>query len=172
MLFGRSVKFPFGVLFGLFALFLLACGNINDSWEVKGGGYMNYSLLDLEKQTIELHERDVEIPFINNRHHYFYMKTRLSESERGDQFSIMVNRPVLGENPVIQQYSWVSLQRSPHAVVYGDSSTVTFDQKDDSTWTADFSLYIEDCRSGECIDSLPRLHITGRFRYWIPENER
>lgn len=152
--------------------FLQACSEINDSWEVKGGGYLKYSIEGAKNREIELHERDVEIPFINNSHHYFFFKTRVDESSHSDQFAIMVNRPLLGENQVVQQYSWVSLETTPHAVVFADSSIVTFDQKDDSTWTANLKLSIQDCRSGECIDTLPRLHINGRFRYWIPEDER
>ena len=52
------------------------------------------------------------------------------------------------------------------------ASMLHFDQKDDSTWTADLSLHALDCRSGYCKESLPRLHITGRLRYWIPAEDR
>ena len=114
----------------------------------------------------------VEVPFIKNSHRYFLVKTRASESKRGDQFSIMVNRPVLGDNPVVPRYSWFNYGSMTQATIIADSSVVRFDQKDDSTWTADLSLYAPDCRSGKCIDTLPNLHITGRLRYWVDPDAR
>jgi len=126
-----------------------------------------------ENYTIELGPRDVEIPFIRNSHHYFLVRTRVEESDRGDAFNIMVNRPVLGDNPTVEQYSWFSSEKSDHGIIFTDQSTVHFDEMDsDSTWTANLDLYAQDCRSGFCSDTLPRLHITGRFRYWIPEEDR
>lgn len=155
------------------AIALLACSGINDSWEVKGGGYIKYRINDGDSHTIELDADDVEIPFIRNSHHYLFFKTRLAESSRGDQLSLMVNRPALGNNAIVQgQYSWFSMENSDNSKIYADSSVFHIDQKDDSTWTADMTLYVDDCRSGRCSETLPRLKITGRFRYWIPEEYR
>lgn len=152
---------------------LLACSEINNSWEVKGGGYIKYQVNQSEDYTIELGPDDVEIPFIRNKHHYFLVRTRIEESEKGDALNLMVNRPVLGTNPVVEQYSWFSSEKTEHGIIFSDQSTVHFDEMDsDSVWTADLDLYAQDCRSGTCVDSLPRLHITGRFRYWIPEEYR
>ena len=155
------------------SLGLLACSGINDSWEVKGGGYIKYKINDGESHTIELGPDDVEIPFIRNSHHYFFVKTQIDESSRGDQLSLMVNKPSLGNNaPVQGQYSWFIAENSEKGSIIADSSVVHFDQKDDSTWTADLDLYAVDCRNGRCGDNNPRLHITGRLRYWIPEEYR
>ena len=155
------------------SLGLIACSGINDSWEVKGGGYIKYKINGGESHTIELDADDVEIPFIHNSHHYLYLKTRPEESSRGDQFSIMVNRPTLGNNaPVQGQYSWFIAGHSEKGLIDASRSTVHFDQKDDSTWTADLSLYVQDCRYKSCRSDSPRMHITGRFRYWIPKEDR
>ena len=154
------------------AVLLMACGDINEGWEVDGGGYLKYRINDEDERTIELAEDDVEVPFIKNSHRYFLVKTRAKESKRGDQFSIMVNGPVLGDNPVVQQYSWFNYGSLTQAPILGDSSIVRFDQKDDSTWTATLDLYTPDCRSGKCIDTLPNLHITGRLRYWVDPDAR
>jgi hypothetical protein len=153
-------------------IFLAACGDINEGWEVDGGGYLKYRINDDKELTIELEPDDVEVPFIKNSHHYFFAKTEIEESKRGDQFSIMVNRPILGDNPVVQRYSWFNYASLKQTPIFEDSSKVHFDQKDDSTWTATLDLYTLDCRSGKCIDTLPRLHITGRLRYWIPADWR
>ena len=154
------------------AFTLLACSGINDSWEVKGGGYIKYKVNDGESHTIELGPDDVEIPFIRNSHHYLYVKTQLEESSRGDQIAFMVNNPKLGNNAPVQEYSWFSMEFSEQGRIFAENSTVHIDQKDDSTWTADLELYTTDCRNGHCIDTLPKLKITGRFRYWIPEEYR
>lgn len=155
------------------AFTLIACSGINDSWEVKGGGYIKYRINDGKSYTIELGPDDVEIPFIRNSHHYLYFKTQLKASDRGDQFSLMVNRPTLGNNaPVQGQYSWFIAENSEQGKIFADSSIFHIDQKDDSTWTADLTLYAEDCSSGHCLSSLPPLKITGRFRYWIPAEYR
>lgn len=151
-------------------MLLQACSGINDSWETKGGGFIKYQVDGSADYTIELDEDDVLLP--NYNRHYFQATTRIEESGRKDAFSIMVYRPVLGENNVVEQYSWFSSEGSPHGVIFGDQSIVHFDQKDDSTWTANLDLYAENCTTGECTDSLPRIHITGRLRYWIPVDER
>ena len=160
-------------IFPAVALGLMACSGINDSWEVKGGGYIKYKINGGKDRTVELAPDDVEIPFIRNRHHYLFAKTRIEESGEGDQLSFMVNSPILGNNaPVRGQYSWFIAAHSEKGLIDASRSTVHFDQKDDSTWTADLDLYATDCRSGHCVDSLPALHITGRFRYWIPKEDR
>ena len=69
-------------------------------------------------------------------------------------------------------YCWARVEGSPKGIFYGVESVIRFDLKDDSTWTASLDFYVQDCRSGICSDSLPRIHITGRFRYWIPADER
>jgi len=153
---------------GLFS----ACSDINNSWEVKGGGYIKYSVDGSKSYTIELDDDDVEIPYIRNSHHYLMIHTREEESSRRDIFTIMVNRPVLGDNPIIQDYSKFSAEGSDAGRIYADSSNFHIDQKDDSTWTADLDLYAQDCRQGDCMDDAPRIHITGRFRYWVPADER
>ena len=160
-------------IFPALALGLMACSGINDSWEVKGGGYVKYKINGGKDRTVELAPDDVEIPFIRNRHHYLFAKTRIEESDEGDQLSFMVNSPILGNNaPVQGQYSWFIAGHSEKGLIDASRSTVHFDQKDDSTWTADLDLYATDCRSGHCVDTLPALHITGRFRYWIPKEDR
>lgn len=163
---------------------ITACSGINDSWEVKGGGYFKYSINDEGPYSIELAKNDVEPPFyVNNSHHYFYFHTRLEESKRGDQFAIMVNAPSTGKDltPVVrasiggrmQVVSWMRSEKSIEFPIIPDSSTVRFDEiKNDSLWTAKMDLYFKDCRSGTCNDSLPPLHITGRLRYWVPDDER
>jgi hypothetical protein len=78
----------------------------------------------------------------------------------------------LGNNAPVQEYSWFSMEFSEQGRIFEENSTVHIDQKDDSTWTADLELYATDCRNGHCIDTLPKLKITGRFRYWIPEEYR
>ena len=166
------------------ALTLGACGDINSSWEVKGGGYLKYSINGDGPYTIELAKNDVEPPFyVNNSHHYFYFRTRLDESDRDDQISLMVNNPKTGTaltpvgraslNGRYDYVTWLRAQSTAQAPVITDSSTIKFDQIiEDSLWTADLDLYFKDCRSGKCIDSLPPLHLTGRLRYWVPSSER
>lgn len=165
-----DTAFPYTVLAG--ALAFVACSGINDSWEVKGGGFIKYQVNDGKKYTIELGPDDVEIPFIRNSHHYLYVETRTKESDRGDQIAFMVGNPKLGDNAIVQQYSWFVSEFSEQGKILAEGSSVHIDQKDDSTWTADLELYATDCRSGHCIDSLPKLKITGRFRYWIPAKYR
>lgn len=151
---------------------ITACGKLNDSWEVKGGGYFKYRINDGESYTIELDDDDVEIPYIRNRHHYFLVHTRLEESKRGDAFTIMVNRPVLFDNQPVPSNTWMQAENSSKAPLTGSGNIVHFDQKDDSTWTADIDLQFMDCRTGKCDEKLKPLHVTGRFRYWIPEEYR
>lgn len=163
---------------------MTACGDINNSWEVKGGGYLKYKLNDDGPYTIELAKNDVEPPFyVNNSHHYFFFCTRIEESKHGDQLQLMVTEPQTGKeltpvnraslNGRMQTVSWFRANFATEAPLITDSSTIKFDQIiKDSLWTADLDLYFYDCRSGSCSDSLPPLHLTGRFRYWVPDSER
>ena len=162
-------KYPIKAFLAMAAL-LLGCGDINSSWENDGGGYIKYQINGSESYTIELGPKDVELT--NYHRHYFHFKTRIEESDRNDVIEAMVYQPKLGDNAIVEQYSSVRIEGSPKGIVYGDESLMRFDQKDDSTWTADIDFYVQDCRSGICSDTLPRIHITGRFRYWIPADER
>ena len=47
-------------IFPAVALGLMACSGINDSWEVKGGGYIKYKINDGKSRTVELAPDDVE----------------------------------------------------------------------------------------------------------------
>ena len=153
------------------ALILSGCSDINDSWEVKGGGYLKYSINDGKSYTIELDADDVIRPDYGRS--YFQVQTRLKESSRGDQFSIVVNRPSLGYNNADPTYSWMIAERSEKGYLVGDSNIVHFDQKDnDTTWTANIDLHFQDCRKGDCSDQNPTLHVKGRLRYWIPYDKR
>lgn len=156
-----------------FALLLLCtiagCSHLNDSWEVKGGGYLKYSINDGKEYTIELDEDDVVRPSYSRS--FFQVQTRIEESSRKDQFSILVNRPVLGKNNADPTYSWMKTKDSNKKKLVGEKNIIKIDQKDDSTWTAFVDLQFQDCSSKDCLDSIP-LHVTGRLRYWIPEDER
>ena len=172
------------IALGTIALALCGCGDINSSWEVKGGGYIKYSINDEGPFTLELAKNDVEPPFyVNNSHHYFYLRTRLEESERGDQLALMVNNPQTGKfltpvsralvNGHYETVTWFRSQLTDEAPLIADNSTIKFDEIiGDSLWTADLDLYFTDCRSGLCNDRLPPLHLTGRLRYWVPADER
>lgn len=172
------------MLIALFSILVTGCSDVNSSWEVKGGGYFKYTVNGQGPYSIELSKNDAEPPFyVNNRHHYFMLHTRLDESKRGDQFSIMVNDPQTGKDlaPVsrasingrYQNVTWMRAQYSPEAPLVGDSSSVHFDEIiGDSLWTADVKLFFKDCRTGVCVDSLPPIRVSGRLRYWVPDSER
>lgn len=150
---------------------LLGCSKINDSWEVKGGGYFKYTVNGSSSYTIELDEDDVILPDYGRS--FFQLQTRLKESKRGDQFSVVVNRPVLGKNNADPNYSWMIAEKGEKGYLTDDDENIVhFDQKDDSTWTANVDLYFQDCRDGECDEDLAPIHIEGRLRYWIPLDER
>lgn len=171
---------PLACLIGILA----GCADINSSWEVKGGGYFKYTVNGDGPYTIELAKNDVEPPFrVNNSHHYFYFCTQIEESDRGDQFSLMVNEAKTGTKLVpiaraslngrFQYVTWMRQEKSIEAPLVDDSSYVKFDEIiPDSLWTADLNLYFKDCRSGVCSDSLPPIHVSGRLRYWVPDSER
>lgn len=147
----------------------IGCSDINDSWEVNGGGYLKYTFNGGKSYTIELAKDDVRRPDYGRS--YFQVNTRAKESKKGDQFSIVVNRPILGENTPESGYTWMIAEKSIKGYLTGDSNVVIFDQKDDSTWTADVDLHFSDCRSGNCNDSIP-IHIKGRLRYWVAMDDR
>ena len=151
---------------------LTACSGINDSWEVKGGGYLKYSINGGEEITQELERNDVEIPYIRNNHHYLLIKVPIDRSERKDQMNIMVNEPKLGKNAIVASYTWLQVQATPKALLVGNNNYATIDQKDDIKWTATFNLQFKDCRQGVCSDSLPPITFKGRLQYWIAEDDR
>jgi len=169
---------------GNLALFLGACSGINDSWEVKGGGYLKYSINGEGSYSIELSKDDVEPPYyVNNSHHYFYMESRLEESDRKDQIALMVNTPSTGKdltpvakaniNGKMETVSWMRIDNSEPGALIPDSSSIHFDEIiNDSLWTAKVDLYFQDCRKEACNDELPPIHIKGRLRYWVPADER
>lgn len=148
-----------------FLLFLFACDNINSGWEIDGGGYVKYKLNGGNAYELEYKANDVILP-TTNRH---FILATTQEDSSGHSLIFMVYNPKLGKNIPIHTETFFSYHSGPNATLTGDSNFITIDQKDDSTWTADLSLYFTDCRSGECIDSLPPVHLTGRFRYWLPE---
>jgi len=151
---------------------LTACSGINDSWEVKGGGFIKYSINDSTEINQELERNDVEIPFIRNQHHYLLITIPAKRSSRHDQLSIMINDPRLGKNSVIPGYTWIQVNGSPKAYIKGDSNYVNIDQKDNAKWTATINLHFEDCRNDKCNDSLPPIHFKGRLHYWIAEEDQ
>ena len=106
---------------------LTACSGINDSWEVKGGGFIKYSINDSTEINQELERNDVEIPFIRNQHHYLLITIPAKRSSRHDQLSIMINDPRLGKNSVIPGYTWIQVNGSPKAYIKGDSNYVNID---------------------------------------------
>lgn len=158
----------------LFPLVLLlciieGCSHLNDSWEVKGGGYLKYSINGGKEYTIELDADDVVRP--NYGRSYFQVLTQIEESKRKDQFSILVNRPILGKNNADPTYSWMKEEDSRQARLVGKNNIVKFDQKNDSTWTAFIDLQFQNCSNNDCSNESP-LHISGRLRYWISEDDR
>lgn len=168
-------------------LAFLSCSEINSGWEVNGGGYIKYKVNGQGPYTIDLSKNDVEPPFyVNNSHSYFYFQTNLDESKRGDQFSLLVQSPMTGKkldpvyrasvNGKFQYVTWMRQQHASNEAPLVDDSThnsyIHFDEIiKDSLYTADLNLYFVDCRQG-CNENLPPLHITGRLRYWIPDDER
>lgn len=163
---------------------LIGCGDINSSWEVKGGGYLKYKVDGKGPYTIELEKNDVEPPFyVNNQHYYFYVHTQPKASDRKDQFAILVNSPSTGKDlhPVshasiggkTQPVTWIKLEGSAQSPVISNKSSVHFDEIiKDSLWTANVDLYFLNCSPGTCDESAPPIHVTGRLRYWVPEDER
>ena len=151
---------------------LTACSGINDSWEVKGGGFIKYTIDGGEEITQELGRKDVEIPFIRNSHHYLFIKMPTGDGENKNQMNIMVSNPKLGKNNAVADYTWLQVNGTPKAYLIGDSNVVTIDQKNDIKWTATINLHFEDCRQGACNKNLPAIHFKGRMHYWIAEDDR
>jgi hypothetical protein len=165
-------KFATGFFVASIVTSLTACSGINDSWEVKGGGYLKYNINDGEEITQELERNDVEIPFIRNSHHYLFIKVPMERSARNDQLNIMVSEPKLGKNAVVANYTWMQVQATPKGFLTGSDNYVTIDQKDDTKWTATLNLHFEDCRQGICNEDLPPITFKGRLQYWIAEDDR
>lgn len=184
-MFKRILKFAsVAAVSAAFPLWLAACGSINDSWESRGGGYLKYTLNNEGPFSIELAKNDVEPPFyVNNSHSYFLMRTRPEESDRKDQLSLMVNKPSTnGKLPLVgkasingryQDVTWFSFKGGPRASLVTDSSYIHFDEIiKDSLYTANVELYFKDCRSGTCLENMPPIHLSGRLRYWLPDDVR
>ena len=165
-------NFGIGAFFACCFAGLTACSGINDSWEVKGGGFFKYTINGKNETTQELSREDVEVPYIRNRHHYLLINIPMNSSDRNDHLSIMVNDPKLGKNAVVHGYTWVQFEATPKALLAGDNNYVSIDQKDDTKWTATVNLHFEDCRQGRCNDTLPPIHVEGRLHYWIAEDDR
>ena len=163
-----------------FAL-LAGCGNINNSWEVKGGGYIKYSVNGGKKVTVELDADDCLLTSYSR--HYITCTTQIKNSKDGDQISFMVNNPsTSGKLPPVataivngknQDVTWFRQALSDKAPLIAESSYIHFDEIiQDSLWTANLELNFKDCQGGSCDDSKAPIHISGRFRYWVSEEER
>ena len=98
------------ILSTVFCASLTACSGINDSWEVKGGGYLKYSINDGEEITQELDRDDVEIPYIRNQHHYIKITIPMERSERMDRLSVAVYSPKLGKNNIVPSLTWIQVE--------------------------------------------------------------
>jgi hypothetical protein len=151
---------------------LTACSGINDSWEVKGGGFLKYSINGEDEIQQELDRDDVKIPYIRNRHHYLQIEIPMERSERKEALSIMVYEPKLGMNNIVPTYTWIQFDDSPKALITGDSNYVHIDQKDNTKWTATINLHFEDCRQGRCNSNRAPIHFKGRMHYWIAEEDQ
>ena len=121
-------KYPIKAFLAMAAL-LLGCGDINSSWENDGGGYIKYQINGSESYTIELGPKDVELT--NYHRHYFRFATRIEESDRNDVIEAVVNRPKLGDNPIVgdvgeKKYSSVRIEGSPKGSIYSDESLMHF----------------------------------------------
>lgn len=162
----------FKIFVPFIAACLTACSGINDSWEVKGGGFIKYSINDGEEITQELGRYDVEIPYVRNSHHYLLIKIPMEQSVRKDRLSIMVNDPKLSKNNVVPGYTWIQVEGTPKALLKGDDNYVSIDQKDKVKWSAYINLHFDDCRQGKCNDSLPPILFKGRMHYWIAEEDQ
>ena len=168
----RFAQLATGIVITGIVASLTACSGINDSWEVKGGGFLKYTINGKDQIKQELSRDDIEIPFIQNNHHYLQIRIPMESSERKDQLSILVNNPKLGNNNIVPTYTWIQVQGTPKAFVKGDSNYVHIDQKDDTKWTANIHLHFTDCRQGKCDESLPPILFEGRLHYWISEDDR
>lgn len=154
------------VLFSLVSVFaFFACSDINNSWEDVGGGYVKYQINDGSKHTIGLDPDDVRRPSYFN--HYFSLETNEDSSSRGDRIAFLVADPKLGKkNKIAVDYTWFQQEYGARKNVIPDSSSVTFDQRDDSTWTGFFDLYFPKCNPGDVCNDDGVINVSGRFRYW------
>ncbi len=147
----------------LISILFSACSEINSGWEVDGGGFIKYNINNQATRTIELDDDDATLPAYGR--HYFSLETREHASDVGDRLAFLVADPKLGKNAIVQDYTWFIYEFAPKANVIPDSSYVTFDQKDDSTWTGDFKLHFPNCKTGTCNEN-KILTVSGRFRFW------
>jgi hypothetical protein len=162
-----------GALCTVLCVGIAACSGINDSWEVKGGGFLKYSINDEDEIQQELYREDVEIPYIRNRHHLLVIKIPAGRSARNAQLKITVYSPKLGkDNNIVQGETWIQFDDSPKALITGDSNYVHIDQKDNTKWTATINLHFEDCRQGRCNSNRAPIHFKGRMHYWIAEEDQ
>jgi hypothetical protein len=161
-----------GALCTVLCVGIAACSGINDSWEVKGGGFLKYSINDEDEIQQELEREDVKIPYIRNSFHYLQIEIPMERSERKEALSIMVNYPKLGMNNIVPKYTTIQFDGSPKAYITGDSNYVHIDQKDNTKWTATINLHFEDCRQGRCNANRPPLLFKGRMHYWIAEEDQ
>ncbi|MEE1277314.1 MAG: hypothetical protein UHC59_10005 [Fibrobacteraceae bacterium] len=160
-----TTKFTSKIKIAVVFLTLLfsACSEINSGWEIDGGGYVKYQVNGGDSKQIELHPNDVTLPAYGR--HYISLETREEESKYGDRIAFLVAEPTLGKNPIVTNYTWLILQYGPKATAIPESSFVTIDQKDDSTWTGNFNLLFPNCETGTCLEN-KTVKVTGRFRYW------
>lgn len=143
---------------------LLACSEINSSWEEVGGGYLKYSVNGASQKTIGLDPDDVRTPSYWN--HYFSLETNEDSSKIGDRIAFLVADPKLGKNHVVEEYSWFVQEYGVKLRAVQSLSTVTLDQKDDSTWTGFLDLYFTKDPDGKFDSTMQTINVTGRFRYW------
>ena len=177
-----SKKFSIITVIFCYAAALWSCGSINDSWEVHGGGYFKYTIEDTDiKDSIGLERDDVHLT--NSNRKYFQMETREGEGKYGNQFEVTINRALsIGRFRAYAGYSWMVYENSAQGILIEyirdkegkaiDSSYFHFDERSEDKWTANVNLYFQDCRKGECNDSLPPVHVTGRFRYYVAAADR
>lgn len=164
----RSSIFIFLILGCITTLLLSACSEINSGWEIDGGGYIKYQINGGESRQIELYPKDVTLPAYGR--HYISLETREEESKHGDRIAFLVADPKLGKNDIVVNYTWLILQYGPKATAIPESSSITIDQKDDSTWTGNFNLLFPNCETGTCLED-KTVKLTGRFRYWPAPDE-
>ncbi len=146
------------------ALLLSACSDINNSWEEKGGGYVKYQVNDGSSRTIGLHADDVRTPSYYN--HYISLETDEDSSSVGDRIAFLVADPKLGKNSIDAGHTWFIHEWGARMPAVTDSSVITLDQRDDSTWTGFLNLYFFKCSSGGNCSGDSTINVTGRFRYW------
>ena len=109
------------------ALLIGACGDINSSWEVKGGGYLKYTVNGNGPYSIDLAKNDVEPPFyVNNSHHYFYFCSQIKESKRGDQIVTSGYSSVFPPGILVGKVGRTGLAQGYHDLKYGFCFTSSY----------------------------------------------